>query len=145
VLAPRAKLSPRIVPTLPESAAHATLPESAAHACASPSSPRREPDKPRAGTRERPPPRDRTGPVIPAELPVSATTLARTIAGADVPMPNVLSAKHLGRIGGGLLYAESSNVPGPRCSPAPSTVERTAAGAAPVTGPVRSTHPFHPE
>jgi hypothetical protein len=44
-------------------------------------------------------------------LPVSATTLARSIVGADVPMPNVLSAQHLARIGGGLLFAATSNVP----------------------------------
>jgi hypothetical protein len=44
-------------------------------------------------------------------LPVSATTLARSIDGADVPMPNVLSAKHLDRIAGGLLYATTSDVP----------------------------------
>jgi hypothetical protein len=44
-------------------------------------------------------------------LPLSATTLARTIHGADVPMPNVLSARHLSRIGGGLLFAASSSVP----------------------------------
>jgi hypothetical protein len=44
-------------------------------------------------------------------LPVSATTLARSIDGAVVPMPNLLSARHLDRIGGGLLYAATSNVP----------------------------------
>jgi len=44
-------------------------------------------------------------------LPVSATTLARGIDGADLPLPNVLSVRHLARIGGGLLYAASSNVP----------------------------------
>ncbi len=44
-------------------------------------------------------------------MPVSATTLARRIDGADVPIPNVLSARHLARIGGGLLYAATSNVP----------------------------------
>jgi hypothetical protein len=44
-------------------------------------------------------------------VPVSATTLARSFDGADVPMPNVLSARHLARIGGGLLYAATSNVP----------------------------------
>jgi hypothetical protein len=48
---------------------------------------------------------------LPAAVPVSATTLARRIDGADVPMPNVLSARHLARIGGGLLYAATSNVP----------------------------------
>jgi hypothetical protein len=42
---------------------------------------------------------------------VSATTLARSIVGADVPMPNVLSTRHLARIGGGLLFAATSNVP----------------------------------
>jgi hypothetical protein len=42
---------------------------------------------------------------------VAATTLARAIPGADVPAPNLLSAMHLGRIAGGLLYAATSNVP----------------------------------
>ena len=102
VLAPRAKLRPRIVPKLPGSAPRA---------CASASS--RPPDRgePRSQAGERPPPRDKTGPIIPAAVPVSATTLARRIDGADVPMPNVLSARHLARIGGGLLYAASSNMP----------------------------------
>ena len=44
-------------------------------------------------------------------MPLSATTLARSIVGADVPMPNVLSASHLDRIGGRLLFAATSNVP----------------------------------
>ena len=44
-------------------------------------------------------------------MPVSATTLARSIDGADVPLPNVLSTRHLARIEGGLLYAATSNVP----------------------------------
>jgi hypothetical protein len=102
VLAPRAKLRPRIVPKLPGSAPRA---------CASASS--RLPDRgePRGRAGERPPPRDKTGPIIPAGVPVSATTLARRIDGADVPMPNVLSVRHLARIGGGLLYAATSNVP----------------------------------
>ncbi len=43
-------------------------------------------------------------------MPVSATTLARSLDGADVPMPNVLLARYLARIGGGLLYAATSNV-----------------------------------
>jgi hypothetical protein len=102
VLAPRAKLRPRIVPRLPDSVAHA---------CTSRSSPRFRPGEPGGGSGDRPPPRDKTGPIIPAALPVSATTLARNIDGADVPMPNVLSAKHLGRIEGGLLYATTSDVP----------------------------------
>ena len=59
----------------------------------------------------RPPTRDRSGPVVPTALPVSATALARSIAGADVPMPNGLSARHLPRIAGGLLYAATSSVP----------------------------------
>ncbi len=61
--------------------------------------------------RRAPPPRDKTGAFIPAGVPGSATTLAYRIDGTDVPMPNVLSARHLARIGGGLLYAASSNVP----------------------------------
>ena len=65
--------------------------------------------RPQSG--ERPPPRDRTGPVVPTALPVSATTLARSIDGAVGAMPNVLSATHLSRIGGGLLYAATSSVP----------------------------------
>lgn len=100
VLAPRAKLRPRVVPKLPESAAHACVR----------SSPQGQ-SAPRSQTGERPPPRDRSGPVVPVALPVSATTLARSIDGALVPAPNVLSTKHLGRIGGGLLYAATSNVP----------------------------------
>ena len=102
VLAPRAKLRPRIVPKLPGSAPRA---------CASASSRLPDPREPRGKAGERPPPRDKTGPIIPAAVPVSATTLARRIDGADVPMPNVLSARHLARIGGGLLYAATSNVP----------------------------------
>jgi hypothetical protein len=37
--------------------------------------------------------------------------LALTLHGADVPLPNILSARHLCRIGGGLLFAATSNVP----------------------------------
>ena len=37
--------------------------------------------------------------------------LAPHIEDADVPMPNVLSLRHLRRIGAGLLYAATSNVP----------------------------------
>ncbi len=55
--------------------------------------------------------RPRAAAALSADAPVSATTLARRIDGADVPMPNVLLARHLARIGGGLLYAVSSNVP----------------------------------
>jgi len=102
VLAPRAKLRPRIVPRLPDGVAHA---------CISRSSRRAEQSELRVETGERPPPRDKTGPIIPAALPVSATTLARSIDAADVPMPNVLSVRHLARIGGGLLFAATSNVP----------------------------------
>ena len=102
VLAPRAKLRPRVVPKLPDSAAKG---------CPSASSRNNHTGEPRGQAGERPPPRDTTGPIIPAAVPVSATTLARSIAGADVPMPNVLSTRHLARIGGGLLYAATSNVP----------------------------------
>jgi hypothetical protein len=101
VLAPRAKLRPRIVPRLPDSVAPA---------CQRPS-PRAAQGEPRITTRERPPPRVNTGPIIPAGLPVSATALARKVDGADIPTPNVLSAKHWGRIAGGLLFAATSNVP----------------------------------
>lgn len=31
--------------------------------------------------------------------------------GAEIPAPNILSTQHLDRIGGGLLYAASANVP----------------------------------
>jgi hypothetical protein len=44
-------------------------------------------------------------------MPVSATMLARSIDGADVPLPNLLSTSHFARIAGGLLYAATSNVP----------------------------------
>jgi len=101
VLAPRAKLRPHIVPTLPKSVAHT---------CER-SSPRGGQNEPRSATRDRPPPRDEASPIIPASLPVSATALARSIVGTDVPMPNVLSARHLDRIAGGLLYAATSSVP----------------------------------
>jgi hypothetical protein len=37
--------------------------------------------------------------------------LACRIDGADVPLPNVLSAKHLHRIKRGLLFAANSRVP----------------------------------
>jgi hypothetical protein len=102
VLAPRAKLRARVVPKPPESAPRA---------CASASSRPAERREPRSQVGERPPPRDKTGPIIPTALPVSATTLARSIDGADVPVPNVLSTRHLARIGGGLLFAATSSVP----------------------------------
>jgi hypothetical protein len=53
----------------------------------------------------------RSGPAIPDALPISATLLARHVDGAAVPAPNVLSAKPLDRIHGGLLFAATSNVP----------------------------------
>ena len=43
--------------------------------------------------------------------PLSATTLARSLPCANVPAPNILSAKHLARIRGGLLFAANANVP----------------------------------
>jgi hypothetical protein len=58
-----------------------------------------------------PPPRDRSGPIIPDALLISATLLARQIDGAEVSASNVLSAKHLNRIHGGLLFAATSSVP----------------------------------
>jgi hypothetical protein len=85
--------------------------ERAPRACASASSPLPDRRETRGQAGERPPPRDKTGPIIPAGVPFSATTLARRIDGADVPIPNVLSARHLARIRGGLLYAANSNVP----------------------------------
>ena len=103
VLAPRAKLRARIVPKLPDSAAKG---------CPAMSSRSSNPGEPRRGEAgERPARRDRSGPVVPTALPVSATTLARRVVGADVPRPNVLSQRHLDRIAGGLLYAATSNVP----------------------------------
>ena len=42
---------------------------------------------------------------------MTATCLARLVPHADVPAPNLLSAKLLARIGGGRLYAPSSSVP----------------------------------
>ena len=56
VLAPRAKLRPRIVPKLPESVASAS-------ACKRPC-PRPEPSEPRAAVGDRPLRRDRSGPVV---------------------------------------------------------------------------------
>ena len=102
VLVPRAKLRPPVVPKMPEGTA-APCPSSSSRNGDAGEHPRQP--------GERPPPRDRSGPVVPTALPVSATTLARSMDGADVPMPNVLSARHLSRIGGGLLFAATSNVP----------------------------------
>jgi hypothetical protein len=79
VLAPRAKLRPRIVPKLPDSLASASAYKR--------SSPRSEPNEPRAAVGEPPPPRDRTGPVVPVGLPVSATALARSVDGATPRAP----------------------------------------------------------
>jgi hypothetical protein len=67
--------------------------------------------KPRSAAGEHPPPRDRSGPIVPVGLPVSATAIARGVDGAAVPMANVLSTRHLDRIAGGLLFAATSNVP----------------------------------
>jgi hypothetical protein len=102
VLAPRAKLRPHIVPKLPPNASRS---------CAASPATRKGLKDATGRTEDRPRPRDRGGAILPTALPVAATTLARTIDGADVPAPNILSAKHLGRIGGGLLYAATSNVP----------------------------------
>ncbi|HMF60597.1 MAG TPA: hypothetical protein VK595_09500 [Vicinamibacterales bacterium] len=89
------------------------LPPNATRPCvASPSTPN-TPKQPGGRVEERPRPRDRVGDVIPSALPVAATTLARAIGGGDVPAPNILSARHLNRIAGGLLYAATSNVPWP--------------------------------
>jgi hypothetical protein len=111
VLAPRAKLRSRVVPKLPDSAR-------ALRACndadVSQDAMEKRDKKVRKHQREReedPPPRDRSGPIIPNALPMSATLLARLVDGADVPAPNVLSAKHLDRMHGGLLFAATSNVP----------------------------------
>ena len=105
VLAPRAKLRPRIVPKLPETAKRV-------HEHAATSS-RREKSRPAEPPPPSPDRRDRSdgGNVIPTGVPVSATTLAANLGGADVPAPNIVSAKHLSRIAGGALYAASSSVP----------------------------------
>jgi hypothetical protein len=102
VLAPRAKLRPRVVPTPPETCAHRLR--------------KRPVDSEGAEDRHTPRPerqalRDRDGPVVPPEPFVSALTLAHAIRGAECPAPNILSANHLARIQGGLLYAASSNIP----------------------------------
>ena len=81
VLAPRAKLRPRIVPKLPGSAPRA---------CSSASSRLPDQREPRGQAGERPPPRDKTGPIIPAALPVSATTSHAASTVRTSPMPNVL-------------------------------------------------------
>jgi hypothetical protein len=88
-----------------------SCPQSAARAWPSAATPRSGQKEPRIGTADRPPPRDKTGPIIPTGLPVSAKALARTLDGAELPTPNILSASHLDRIAGGLLYAATSNVP----------------------------------
>jgi Putative transposase/Transposase zinc-binding domain len=98
VLAPRAKLRPRIVPRLPSTTTRPCVPGD-------------ETRKGQKRTEERPRPRDRGGDILPTALPVAATTLARVIPSVDIPAPNILSATHLGRIGGGLLYAATSRVP----------------------------------
>jgi hypothetical protein len=107
VLAPRAKLRPRVVPKLPDSV-RALRACNAANTSQDATEKRDKKKRPRE---ERPPPRDRSGSVIPNALPISATLLARQIDGAEVLAPNVLSAKHLDRIHGGLLFAATSSVP----------------------------------
>ncbi len=62
------------------------------------------------------------------------TTLARSIDGADVPMPNVLSARHLDRIAGGLLYAATSHfhrISAPSRPHGPDSPSRRASGPRP--------------
>jgi hypothetical protein len=109
VLAPRAKLRPRVVPKLPDSAR--ALRVCTAADVSQDAAEKRDKKERERQREERPPPRDRRGPAIPDALPISATILARQIDGAEVPAPNVLSAKHLDRIHGGLLFAATSNVP----------------------------------
>jgi hypothetical protein len=80
VLAPRAKLRPRVVPKLPDSARALR-----AYTAADTSQPATEKrDKKKREREEPPPPRDRSGPILPDALPISAT-LARQIDGAEVP------------------------------------------------------------
>jgi hypothetical protein len=107
VLAPRATLRPRVVPKLPDSARALR----ACNAADTSQDAAEKHNKKKREREERPPPRDRRGPAIPDALPISATLLARQIDGAEVPAPNVLSAKHLERIHGGLLFAATSSVP----------------------------------
>jgi hypothetical protein len=97
VLAPRAKLRPRIVPRQPEGAA-APPTRCAAHA---PSE---------QGERAAAPRRDDER-VIPRERALSAYALAPAVPGGDVPAPNIVSAKHLARLAGGLTYAATSRPP----------------------------------
>src|SRR6201999_344804 len=73
VLAPRAKLRHRVVPKMPEGTAAA---------CPSSSSRNGDKSELRRQPGGRPPPRDRSGPVVPTTLPVSATPPARTMHGA---------------------------------------------------------------
>ena len=73
------------------------------------------------GMNDESPRRRERGEVIPSAIAVAATMLALALPGAEVPAPNILSAKHLGRllfaprsfgrVDGGLLYAATSKVP----------------------------------
>ena len=109
VLAPRAKLRPRVVPRMP-----------ATRACPASSATQKRP-KDATGMNDESPRRRERGEVIPSAIAVAATTLATALPGAEVPAPNILSAKHLGRllfaprsfgrVDGGLLYAATSKVP----------------------------------
>jgi hypothetical protein len=98
---------PRVVPKLPDSARALRACNVADVSHAATKKRIRQPHE----REERPQRRDRSGPIIPDALPVSARLLARYVDGAEIPAPNILSAKHLDRIHGGLLFAATSNVP----------------------------------
>jgi hypothetical protein len=123
VIAPRTTLRRRVVPKLPtppERSARATLRTSRMTRSRSASTKSASAKKVRRLAIE-------AAPVIPDALPVSATLLARHIDHAlarhidralarhtdraEIPASNVLSATHLDRIHGGLLFAATSNVP----------------------------------
>ena len=109
VLAPRSALRARVVPKLPTRA-----PACKVHASRkNEESPSPSPDP--SPTPSGPTPSRRHEPVVPAAPPVGASALALALAialpDAENPAPNVLSADHLARILGGLLYAATSAVP----------------------------------
>lgn len=87
-------------------------------------------------------PRDASGPVVPKGLPVSATMLARTFDGADVPAPNVLSAQHLGQIGGGMRVA--TNLQGAVGHPTRADLRHRRRGLCPMPRKARRPRHRHP-
>jgi len=75
------------------------------------------------------------------------TSSLTTTGKAEQVAPNVLSIA--ARTASAFSRASCTQRPhastGERCSSEPSTNRRTAAGAGHVAGPVRITHPFHPQ